>query len=131
MKFITIQGTVLGLFVGLLLCQLNILLPYIINNFLFVTYYLCVSKTAMCRIYKFVTYVVLVYCSQFFFLSTSSLRFQLARTVFRLFPCNFAQICFGFVRKTLWFFPMVFGGNPTHFSTVISGKLKFENLSYF
>ena len=122
-----------GLFVGYLLCILliYILLPYIINNFLFVTYYLCVSKTAMCRIYKFVTYEVLIYCSQFLFSSTSSFGFQLARTLFRLFLCNFAQICFSFVKKTLSFFPMVFCGNPTHFSTVISGKSKFVNLSYF
>ena len=122
-----------GLFVGYLLCILliYILLPDIINNFLFVTYHLCVFKTAMCRIYKLATYEVLIYCSQFLFSSTSSLGFQLARTVFRLFPCNFAQICFISVKKTLWFFPMVFGGNPNHFSTVISGKSKFVNLSYF
>ena len=78
--------TVFGLFVRYLLCQLNILLPYIIKNFLFVTYYLCVCKTAMCRIYKFVTYVVLFYCLQFLFSSPGSLCFQLEKTVFRLFP---------------------------------------------
>ena len=47
--------------------------------------------------------------------SFNSLRFQLARNFFHLFTCNFTRICFGFLKKTLWFFPMVFEGNPTHF----------------
>ena len=42
---------------------------------------------------------------QFFFSSTSLL--------FHLYLCNFTQICFGFLKKTLWFFPMVFGEKPT------------------
>ena len=58
-------------------------------------------------------------CSQcpvsLFIFSSSSLHFLLARNVFHLFPCNFTRICFGFLKKTFWFFPMVFDGNPTHF----------------
>ena len=41
-------------------------------------------------------------CFQFFFLSTSLL--------FHLYLCNFPQICFGFLKKILWFFSMVFDG---------------------
>ena len=41
-------------------------------------------------------------CFQFFFSSTSLL--------FHLCLCNFTRICFGFLEKTLWFFPMVFDG---------------------
>ena len=44
-------------------------------------------------------------CFQFFFSSTSLL--------FHLYLCNFTQICFGFLKKTLWFFPMVFDGKPS------------------
>ena len=38
---------------------------------------------------------------------------------FHLFPCNFTRICIGFLRKSLWFFSMVFDGNPTHFFAAI------------
>ena len=65
-----------------------------------------------------------------FFSSTSLLGFHLAGNVFHLIPSNFTQICCGFLKKTLWFFPMVFDRNPTHFIPVISEKLKFENLIY-
>ena len=61
-------------------------------------------------------------CSQcpvfLFIFSSSSLDFLLARNVFHLFPCNFTRICFVFLKKTLWFFPMLFYGNPTHFIPV-------------
>ena len=40
-----------------------------------------------------------------FFSSTSLL--------FHLYLCNLTQICFGFLKKTLWFFPMVSDGKPT------------------
>ena len=52
-----------------------------------------------------------------FIFTSSSLHFQLARNVFHLFLCNFTRICFGFLKKTLWFFPMVSDGNPTYFIT--------------
>ena len=51
-----------------------------------------------------------------FIFTSSSLHFQLRPNVFHLFPCNFIQMCFGFLKKSLWFFPMVFDGNPTHFN---------------
>ena len=61
-------------------------------------------------------------CSQcpvfLFIFSSSSLDFLLARNVFHLFPCNFTRICFVFLKKILWFFPMLFYGNPTHFIPV-------------
>ena len=58
-------------------------------------------------------------CQVFLFMfSSSSLHFLLARNVFHLFPCNFTRICFGFLKKTLRFFPMLFYGNPTHFISV-------------
>ena len=33
--------------------------------------------------------------------------------LFHLYLYNFTQICFGFLKKTLWLFPMVFYGKPT------------------
>ena len=60
-------------------------------------------------------------CSQFFFSSlhpsrsASSWPFQLAKNVFHLFPCTVTRIFSGFFKKTLWFLPMVFDRNPTHF----------------
>ena len=58
-------------------------------------------------------------CPVFLFIfSSSSLHFLLARNFFHLFPCNFTRICFVFLKKTLWFFPMLFYGNPTHFIPV-------------
>ena len=52
----------------------------------------------------------------FFIFTSSSLRFHLARpNNFRLFPYNFTRICFGFLKKTFWFFSKFFDGNPTHF----------------
>ena len=61
-------------------------------------------------------------CSQcpvfLFIFSSSSLDFLLARNVFHLFSCNFTRICFVFLKKTLWFFPMLFYGNTTHFIPV-------------
>ena len=63
------------------------------------------------NLFKFY-YIVFTNCFQFFF----SLHFELARTnIFQLFPCNSTRIRFGFLSKILWFFPMVFDGNPTHF----------------
>ena len=38
---------------------------------------------------------------------------------------NFTQICFGFLPKTLWFFPIVRDANPTHFIPD-SGRLANE-----
>ena len=58
-------------------------------------------------------------CPVFLFIFPSSLlRFLLARNAFHLFPFNFTRICFDFRKKILWFFPMVFDGNPTHFIPV-------------
>ena len=84
--------------------QLNILLLIYDKHFLFVIYYLCVSKTTTCRIYKCANWVVLRYCSKFCSSSTSLLHFRLARNVFYLFPYNFTQVCFSFIKKTLCFF---------------------------
>ena len=61
------------------------------------------------------------------FLFIYQLCFQLARNIFHLFLCNFTQICFSFLKKTLWFFLLVFGEDPTHFIPVISEKSKFVN----
>ena len=84
----------------------------------------------MCWSYKCFTYVILCYCSQFFFSSTSSVHIQLARNFFHLFPCSFIQICFGFLKKTLWPFPMITDGNAFNFIPVFSEKSKFVNLRY-
>ena len=98
----------IGLFVGYLLCQLNILLPYVINNFLFVKYYICVSKTTMCRIYKFVTYVDFFTARSFSFhlpaCSTSSwegLFFVCIRVISQKFVSTLLRKLCGFFQ---WFF---------------------------
>ena len=121
----------------LFVCLLDICLvsyifcfSYMTSNFLFIIYYLCVSKKTMCRIHKSIIYSVLRYCSKFFFSCTSLLSFHLERNVFHLFPCNFRQSYCGFLKKTLSFFLMVFDGNSTLFIPVISEKSKFANLSY-
>ena len=55
------------------------------------------------------------FSSHLFIQQSSSLCIKLARNIFHLFPCNFTGICFGFFKKTLWFFTMIFDRNPTHF----------------
>ena len=73
-------------------------------------------------------YAVFTSCSLFFFSSLHPARSASSwqGRMFFIYFCIVKQICFGSLKKSFLFFPMVFDGNPTHFIPVICTKYSTE-----
>ena len=79
---------------------------------------------SLCMLHLDQYYEVFKSCYQFFFSS-----FHPASSDFNLCPCNFKRIIFGFFKKTLLFFSMIFDRNPTSFIPVYYVQVDLHSFS--